>query len=574
MPRRLPDDHTPAAMTRAADSLLAECAAGEPAALARIAAATPRTEAADVTRSDVEHTLALEHGFASWRQLMVYCAMFLDPDEPPDFLRLACVNYFHSDRSANYQRARDILAADPELGTRDIWHAACVGDVRAVRRFLDADPESCSRRGGYFDWPPLLYACYSRLNLYGMSTLEVAMLLVDRGADPNAHYMWGGTYRFTALTGAYGEGEMGPVNQPPHEARDALARFLLEAGADANDSQALYNTMFTPGSACLKMLLEYGLGSQHRCNWLAEDGDELVANDQQTLGYQLEWAARNHHEERARILIDCGAVLTGKPEGRTLYEWAWLTGHPALAELLAERGAETIELGPEQRFAGLCMSGANADAQAARSMLRERPGLIAETQAKLPNLLADAVASDRREAVATMLALGFDPGIPHRTPLHQAAFHGRVEMARLLLDHGADLSARDNDFAATPLQWAMTAGQRDMVDFLATQDIGIFDAVLRDDTARIAALLDAAPALLETTIGAEREGERHHSDDWQTPLAFAALRDRAKALALLVNRGARTDLRDDAGQSLVDLVRDQASVEALALLGDSGPAPG
>lgn len=567
MPRRLPDGHTPSTLARTVDALLADCAAGDATAAARVSSATGHP--GDFARSDAEQTLALEHGFASWRQLVVYSSMFSASERKPDFLRLACVNYFHTDHVANYQRARDLATTDPALAKRDIWHAACVGDVAEVAGFLAADPDNASRLGGYFDWPPLLYACYSRLDLPGMSTLNVAKLLLESGADPNAHYMWGGSYRFTALTGAFGEGEMGPVNQPPHQDWEALARLLLDAGADPNDGQALYNTMFTQGSACLQMLLRYGLGREHRCNWLVEDGDELVANEAQTLGYQLEWAARNHHEARARLLIDNGAEVSARPEGRTLYEWAWLTGHPRLAEYLAEHGAETVELGPEQRLAGLCMSGANADAAAARDLVRQTPGLSARTQAVLPNLLADAAASDRQQAVATMLALGFDPGIPHRTPLHQAAFHGHKEMAKLLLDHGADLSARDDDFAATPLQWAATAGQRELEDFLAAKDIGIFDAALREDTSRMASLLDAAPALLRTTIGAERNSERRHATDWQTPLAFAALRDRAKAVALLASRGAATSVYDDAGQALIDLVRNQAGADVLALLDDA-----
>jgi ankyrin repeat protein len=37
------------------------------------------------------------------------------------------------------------------------------------------------------------------------------------------------------------------------------------------------------------------------------------------------------------------------------------------------------------------------------------------------------------------------------TPLHAAAYSGSVEVARLLLDHGADLEDRDNVSGATPL---------------------------------------------------------------------------------------------------------------------------
>ena len=61
---------------------------------------------------------------------------------------------------------------------------------------------------------------------------------MGHGADPNAGYLWEGLIPpFTALTGALGGG--GTIPKHPEEL--ALARLLLQAGADANDGQALYN---------------------------------------------------------------------------------------------------------------------------------------------------------------------------------------------------------------------------------------------------------------------------------------------------------------------------------------------
>ena len=566
MPKRLPAEHSIASMERRADSLAADHAAGKRRARRRVDAAlgVSAQSVSPLRQEDARQVVALEHGFASWRQLVVFVAR----PGGGDFLRLGCVHYTTGDRPENYQRAKEMLAADPSLGSRDIWHASCAGNASAVADFLAADPDLVDRRGGYFDWPPLLYACYSRIDAPGMSTLAVAERLLEGGADPNAHYMWGGQYRFTALTGAFGEGEMGPVNQPPHPQRDALARRLLDAGASCNDGQALYNTMFTPGSDCLELLLERGLGPDHSNNWLHEEGDKLVANNDQTLGYQLEWAARNHHVERARLLVDNGAEVNRSVDGRTLYEWAWLTGHPDLARFLADHGAKAVRLSDEQRFAGCCMSG---DRDGALALAHSQPDIAERTQAAMPDLLPDAAAGNRQDAVCAMLDLGFDPGRPDRTALHQAAFHGQLDMAKLLLEKGADLSLRDASFAATPMQWAVTAGNAALASFFATRDIGIFDAALCENEDRLAALLDADPTLLETTIGRQRQGEAH-AEDWQTPLAFAATRNRAKAVAFLLRRGARADVRDSAGQSLLDIVRGRASAEVVALLQRHAPA--
>jgi ankyrin repeat protein len=38
--------------------------------------------------------------------------------------------------------------------------------------------------------------------------------------------------------------------------------------------------------------------------------------------------------------------------------------------------------------------------------------------------------------------------------LHAAAWHGRVEISRLLLDRGAPFNTRDRTFCGSPLWWA------------------------------------------------------------------------------------------------------------------------
>lgn len=471
MPKKLPAKHGISDMRRLAVSLQDRWEAGDPEAIKEVRRLHPRPGVRELpsgalSQANAQLVTARAYGFATWRQLEAFVT---HPGAGPDFLQLACLNYFDSDRPANRERARAMLDDDPALGTRDIWSAACVGDAQAVTNFLDAEPALVDRRGGYFDWEPLLYACYSRVDPADGSTLAVARILIERGADPNACFMWGGQYRFTALTGVFGEGEMGPVNQPQHQDCDALARLLLDAGADANDGQALYNTMFTPGNGCLEMLLEYGLGEEHRNNWLLEEGGELVGNPEQVLGYQLRWAVSRGHVERAKRLIDHGADLTmDAGDGRTLFEAALRAGTPDVAQYLADHGAATADLDIEGRLVAACMS---ADAKAARDLVQSEPGLVERVQEADPQLLVDAAGSNRLAAVRVMLELGFDPnpGTP-TTPLHQVAFHGHVEMAELLLEAGAKLDTRDAYHGGTPLEWSVVAGQTAMQTYLARRE--------------------------------------------------------------------------------------------------------
>jgi hypothetical protein len=106
---------------------------------------------------------------------------------------LDALREFHlrADRAA----ARFTLADEPDLAGTNIYTAAAAGDVATVGAMLHRDRALLNRKGGPFNWEPLLYACYSRVPPEdgGRSTLEVARLLLSRGADPNAGFLFEGS---------------------------------------------------------------------------------------------------------------------------------------------------------------------------------------------------------------------------------------------------------------------------------------------------------------------------------------------------------------------------------------------
>ncbi len=53
-------------------------------------------------------------------------------------------------------------------------------------------------------------------------------------------------------------------------------------------------------------------------------------------------------------------------------------------------------------------------------------------------------------------------------PLHEVAGGGRIEFAKLLLDHGADINARGDD-GKTPLTVALEGRQAEMANFLRSR---------------------------------------------------------------------------------------------------------
>lgn len=529
------------------------------------------SEPAGMGLQDAQLVLAREFGFSSWTRLKRHLERARN-DRPATeqlanrFLSLATVSYFGEIPAdpERFSEAIALLEAHPDIADDSIHVAAALGDAAAIDRWLDLDPKLAGKRGGPYDWEPLLYAAYARVP--GRSSLPAGARLIARGADPNAHWLDDGQYRFTALTGVFGEGEAGRERQPPHPDCAAFARILLDAGAFANDSQALYNRMFEPDNSCLKLLLDYGLNANDRNNWLVRNDGGLVENGERVFDYQLAWALEKRMADRVRQLVEHGADVNRPIKGRTPYQWAELGGDAALAQYLVSHGATQAPLDDVDRLAQAVSEGRAAEAQA---FADADPTLIARAQTAHPALLHEAAGENRRAAVALMLSLGFDVNrMTSRTPLHEAALHGHVDMAKLLLDHGADAAARDPHHHAPPIGWAQYNGRTEMVRFLKEQALDIFAAASFGRGDRVAEILDRRPEFLDMPFGAFRgHGRPEPQRDWMTPLAFAVINGQADTVRLLIGRGANPGVRDGAaGPGIRDLARDKGDPDIVALL--------
>ena len=409
--------------------------------------------------ADAQLVVAREYGFASWRRLSEHIeelTVVAGQGELARFLDLACLTY-GDDSTARIDRAKRMLAARPSLATADTHTAAATASVEALRRLLSEEPGRASATGGPRNWPPLLYLCYSRVTeqLRDADTIGTARLLIEHGADPNAHFMWGRTYRFTALTGAMGEGEGGVVSQPPHPHAWTLATLLLDAGADPNDAQGLYNTMFRPDNRWLQLLLDRGLTATDRINW-------KTRNRVGTLDFLLGHAATKGFTDRVELLLRHGADPRGRSYygGRTHYENALLNGFQDIAAMLQHAGAAPAELGPEDRFRAACMSG---DETTARAALDAAPQSLSN-----PDMLHTAASLGNVAAVRCLLGLGADANATAKdgtTALHQAGWNDQRGVAEILVAHGAR-PLRDANHGSSPAGWADHAGHAAMRDYL------------------------------------------------------------------------------------------------------------
>ena len=513
---------------------------------------------------DARNVLARSYGFPGWTQVERYfdtVDMYSrSPNVEPtpstsddasslaeDFLRLACLTQGDQDHPSRWARARALLDDHPKLSRLNIYTASVAGDVSAVGEYLEANSELATTPGGPHEWEPLLYLAYSRLDheTKGHSAVEIARLLLSHGADPNAGYLWAGfPCPYTVLTGVFGEGENGPARCPPHRNCYELAEILIEAGADPNDAQTLYNRMFSRDDEHLRFLFTHGLGKDRDRPWhrlLGEQSRGWVSNPASMLAYQLQWAARWNYLDRVKLLVENGADVnrpSNRPDARSPYREAVYHGNESIAAYLADHGAELYTLDDADRFAGACISG---DRDRARALLARSPSLIEDLGDRGMALMENAVGSDNRDAVRLMVELGFDP---ETCGMHEAARHGYLEMVKLLIELGSDASLQDPAHAIDALGYASHYQQNNVIDYLA-QFAGIHRAVQSDLLDRVGELLDEDPGLVHA-----------RDTSGNTPLHCLdvdnSMVDSGEILQLLVRRGADVNARNHAGLTPLD----------------------
>ncbi|HKN68121.1 MAG TPA: ankyrin repeat domain-containing protein [Gemmatimonadaceae bacterium] len=172
---------------------------------------------------------------------------------------------------------------------------------------------------------------------------------------------------------------------------------------------------------------------------------ENAPNLQEQLDYALtlvswSWIARQHalQLDLIDVLVDAGAALDGNQNN------ALVNGNFAAAEHLVERGASlTLEV-------ALCL-GRWSDVDRLLPITSAREKQFAFVLSALHG---------QTDALRRLIAAGVDLNAPsaglypHGTPLHHAVSSGSLDAAKLLVEAGADLDAKDHAWGGTPLGWA------------------------------------------------------------------------------------------------------------------------
>jgi ankyrin repeat protein len=143
----------------------------------------------------------------------------------------------------------------------------------------------------------------------------------------------------------------------------------------------------------------------------------------------------------------------GHEGGERAYALAVRFGRADLAQTLVELGA-LPQASAFDALVGACRRG---DAARARALLAADDALLARLRED--EMIARAAADGNDAAVALLHDLGVPlsnrGGGMGGTPLHWAAWWGRVSTVELLLDRGADPCADSPNLFSAPLGWAV-----------------------------------------------------------------------------------------------------------------------
>lgn len=476
---------------------------------------TWRSAPAQPVLRDLQHALALEHGFRDWRELKQQAEdqsrplrATLDASRVATFLELAC--WDHHTHGAGDHRMHDRgaqrhLAQHPDIAHHDLYCAIVCGNLAYVRDALREHPEAARAAGGARGWTPLLYLTYTRLTHQPTidNALAIARLLLDHGANPNDFYPAGDS-QYSCLVGAAGEGEQ---NSPRQPYALELYRLLLDRGAGPYDIQVLYNTHFSGDMIWwLDPTYEHTVKLGRKADW--DDPDWRMLN---MGGYGpgaffiINTAIRRNKPELAAWALARGANpnLPAGPSThpkfhprQSLYQTATLLESHEIAGLLVRHGATVTPpvLRPEEEFIAACM---RLDRPAVASMLAAHPEYLRSHLA-----LFEAARRDRADVVALLLDLGVpieieDPG--KARALHHAAGHDALRVAQLLIDRGAEIDPRESNWNATPIGWASHSDHTRMLDLLSRHSRNVWTLAFRGYVDRLREVLRERPELARQT---------------------------------------------------------------------------
>jgi uncharacterized protein len=201
------------------------------------------------------------------------------------------------------------------------------------------------------------------------------------------------------------------------------------------------------------------------------------------------------------------AFLTAITEGDVARVRDFLSSDPKLAATRDEKGMSAITKAAYYRksevLSELLKTGVELDIFEAalsgqtnrvKALLKNDPALANSFSGDGFTPLGLAVFFGHKETVQALLANGAEVNVPSResmkvTPLHSAAAGMQTEIARLLIEHGANVNARQVELGFTPLHEAAGNGNLEFAELLLARGADV-NTTMTDGKTPLAYALD------------------------------------------------------------------------------------
>jgi ankyrin repeat protein/predicted enzyme related to lactoylglutathione lyase len=336
----------------------------------------------------------------------------------------------------------------------DIHAAARLGRIDRVRELLAADPRLVHARGGD-----------GQLPLHFASTVPIAALLLDRGADIDARDI---DHESTAAQ-YMASSKFFMDSQATY--RHDVARFLVARGAQTD------------------ILMASAVGDLALVERLLDANPETVR------------VTVSEHSFPKRDPRSGGSIyIYGFGLTRSPHQIAHQFGHTAVFELLMQRSAPWLRLAQAAEI---------GDAPRLQQILDRHPSVIAQLPYQAARRIVGLAVRNNAAAVTMLLERGWPAGAAlenNQTALHYACWHGNLAMVRALLAHQAPVNVFESEHGGSPLAWALHGSLNSW-----ERDKGDYEAVTREllaagaDIPRPERPLEATPGVLEVIRSASRQ---------------------------------------------------------------------